>query len=88
MEAVGAPSMFDRSIEKHGLRYTRFYGDGDSKSFDEVKNMYDGVVVEKQECVGHVQKRVGNRLRKLIREVKSLGGTNRLAGEMIDKLQN
>ena len=80
--------MFGRSIEKHVLRYTQFYGDGSSKSFDKVKNMYDGVVVEKQECVGHIQKKVGNRLRKLIREVKGLGGTNRLTGEMIDKLQN
>ena len=65
-----------------------FYGDGYSKSFDKVKTMYDGVVVEKQECVGHIQKRVGNQLRKLKREVKGLCGTNRLTGEMTDKLQN
>ena len=32
-----------------------------------MKNVYPGITVEKYECVGYYQKRVGNRLRKRIR---------------------
>ena len=49
----------------------------DSKSFNAVKNVCEeeyGVVVEKKECVGHVQKRLGTALRKLKKEKKGLGG--------------
>ena len=41
--------------------------------------------VVKYECIGHVQKRVGNRLRKLKKKVKGLSG---LTDSVIDKLQN
>ena len=88
MEKAGAVSIFQRSIEKNGLRYTTFYGDGDSKSFNAVENIYgDDYPVIKQECIGHYQKRVGNRLRKLRKE-KKLGGKKRLANKKIDTLQN
>ena len=43
--------------------------------------------VSKYGCIGHYQKRVGNRLRK-IRKDKKLGGVKRLANTKIDKLQN
>ena len=36
------------------------------------------IKVQKLECVGHVQKRVGNRLRKLKEHVKGLGGKREL----------
>ena len=36
MEPEGAVQMFGRSLEKHGLHYTWFYGDGDSKSSSSV----------------------------------------------------
>ena len=39
--------------------------DGDSKTFSAVEDTYDGVQVEKVDCVGHVQKRMGNHLLKL-----------------------
>ena len=70
MEPEGADRIFRRSVEKHNLRYTEFYGDGDSKSFTRVKGVYgdDGIEMEKKECIGHVQKRVGTALRKLKRE--------------------
>ena len=45
-------------------------------------------MVEIFECVGHIQKRVGNRLRKKKKEVKGLGGKKRLTDEIIDRLQN
>jgi len=36
-----------------------YYADGDSKGFTSVENVYASDVVKKQECIGHVQKRVG-----------------------------
>ena len=85
MAPVGARSVFERSIEKHNLRYTSFYGDGDSKGFASVKDVYGDVEVEKFECVGHYQKRVGTRLRKLKKNTK---GLKELTEVVIDKLQN
>ncbi len=73
------------SVEKHGVVYSGYLGDGDSKGYEKVKNVYPGVLVSKYECVGHVQKRVGNRLRKLKKNVKGLKG---LTDGIIDKLQN
>ena len=64
MEQSGVVRIFDRSIEKHKLRYSDYYGDGDTKSFSAVKDTYDGMTVKKKECIGHVQKRVGKRLRR------------------------
>ena len=88
MEVTGTERIFGRSVEKHGLRYTKFLGDGDSKSHHAVANIYPGVTVEKLECVGHVQKRVGTRLRNLKKNVKNLGGAGKLTDKMIDRLQN
>ncbi|GFV96233.1 uncharacterized protein TNCV_1871931 [Trichonephila clavipes] len=65
MEAVGATRIFQRSIVKRGLKYAHYYGDGDSKGFISVKDTYGKDSVTKYECIGHVQKRVGARLRKL-----------------------
>ena len=57
---------FVRSIEKNKVRYTEYYGDGDTKAFSAVANVYgDEDKVKKLECIGHIQKRVGSRLRKL-----------------------
>ena len=88
MEAEGARRVFQRSIEKHGVRYTEFFGDGDSKGFPTVEKNYDDVTVIKRECIGHVQKRVGTLLRKLKKLVKGLGGKGKLPNSMTDKLQN
>ena len=88
MEVTGAKQIFERSIEKHGVRITQFYGDGDSKSYDSVKETYEGITVEKMECVGHVQKRVGTRLRNLKQKNKALGGRGKLTNSVIDRLQN
>ena len=81
MEVIGAKTMFQRSIEKNRLRYTEYFGDGDSKGDAEVKDMYECVIVEKQECVGHVQNRIGNRLRALKRKRKEVKMADRKADE-------
>ena len=91
MEKVGAVNIFQRSIEKHCLYFTAFYGDGDCKSFSAVENNYgdhdDSKKVIKYECIGHYQKRVGKRLRMLHKELK-LEGKNRFTNQKIDTLQN
>ena len=74
MEVDGGKLIFGRSIEKHGLRFTKYLGDGDIKSFTSIKSIYPGVDVEKLECVGHIQKRAGTRLRNMKKNVRNLGG--------------
>ena len=87
MEIIGTKRIFKRSVEKHGLRYVKFLGDGDSKSFPAVEDIYEGMKVEQLECIGHVQKWAGIRLRNLKMNVKGLGGRGRLT-DNIYKLQN
>ena len=90
MEPEGALRMFNRSETLHNLRYTELYGDGDSKSHSQVKNVYNeqDIEVVKQECIGHVKKRVGTALRNLKKETLGLGGKGKLTNAMIDKMQN
>lgn len=98
MEVVGAKRICSRSVDKLGVKYTKYLGDGDSKGFEAVledKPYGEDVVIEKLECVGHVQKRLGTRLRKLkttmknqkLSDGKGLGGKGRLTDDKIDTLQ-
>ncbi|GFV46599.1 uncharacterized protein TNCV_4091 [Trichonephila clavipes] len=72
-------------------------GDGDTKTFNalsENKPYGDDYLIQKIECVGHVQKRMGTRLSKLIlvyskkklSDGKTIGGKGRLTDSLIDKL--
>ncbi|MBX9702962.1 MAG: hypothetical protein K2X39_02290, partial [Silvanigrellaceae bacterium] len=88
MECEGAIRIFQRSIKNHKLQFINFLGDGDSKSYNSVKDVYPNIKVNKLECVGHYQKRVGTRLRKLKKKVRGLGGRGRLTDATIDRLQN
>ena len=99
MEMEGVVEMFKRSVEKNGLRYTTYLGDGDTKSFAQVNELRpygEDVVIQKAECVGHIQKRVGTRLRDLkvryrgkkLEDGKTLGGVGRLNEKTINTLQN
>ncbi|GFV33014.1 uncharacterized protein TNCV_2023821 [Trichonephila clavipes] len=54
MEAVGAFRIFERSLIKRDLQYTEYYGDGDSKGFLQVKDIYGENSVTKLECMGHI----------------------------------
>ena len=75
MEPEGAERIFWRSEERHGLRYTQYLGDGDSKSYSKIKNadppVYEGVEIAKLECCGHVQKCMGQQLTNKVSELKS-----------------
>ena len=90
--------LFCSSEDKYNLRFTRFIGDGDSKSFRTVQDAQpygSDIPVEKIECVGHIQKQMGTRLRNLkkntgdrkLEDGKRRGGCNRLTKEKIDVIQ-
>ncbi|XP_025159029.1 uncharacterized protein LOC105189804 isoform X2 [Harpegnathos saltator] len=88
MEVDSITEMFLRSDEKFGVKYTNYIGDGDSKTFAGILkiNPYgDDCPVTKNECVGHVQKRMGSRLRN-IKQKRKLGGKKRLTDGVIKKL--
>ncbi|GFW55179.1 uncharacterized protein TNCV_115651 [Trichonephila clavipes] len=59
-----------------------------SEGFISVKDTYGKDSVTKYECIGHVQKRVGARLRKLKSKNKNLSGKGKLTDSFIDRLQN
>ena len=84
MGVVGAKQIFERSITCRKVRYLKYYGDGVSKAYLEVKDTYKPDMVNKYECVGHYQKRLGTRLRKL----KKTTNIKPLTDAVIDKLQN
>ncbi|GBN27205.1 hypothetical protein AVEN_89836-1 [Araneus ventricosus] len=62
MEVIGAYRIFERSVNSRGLIYSEYFGDGDSKGYDEVKDIYGTNSVVKCECIVHVQKLVGTHL--------------------------
>lgn len=89
MEVDSVVEMFSRSEEKHGVKFVKYIGDGDSKTFKGVVDIdpYKGKpVVIKKECVGHVQKRMGSRLRKAKKSNTGIGGKG--AGKLTDKVIN
>ena len=101
MECDAAKSIFLRSIDQYKLVYSSFIGDGDSSSFGNVakaclEKYGPEYTVKKEECVGHVQKRMGSRLRNLKKNMKgkklsdgvSIGGRGRLTDKTVDKIQN
>ena len=74
MEADGVIECFLSSVIKRQLRYLTYIGDGDTKSYQNIVNAnpYPGYEIVKAECVGHIQKRVGTRLRKFKTDCKEL----------------
>lgn len=98
MESKIAVDIFARSEEQYNLRYSRYIGDGDTNSFKSVSDAkpYGDLQVTKIECVGHVQKRMGTRLRNLkkgmkgskLGDGKSIGGQGRLTDVEINKIQS
>lgn len=88
MEVDAVVEMFLRSEEKFGVKYGNYIGDGDSKTFKAIleQNPYgDDFPVIKNECIGHVEKRMGSRLRN-IKKAYKLGGKGKLTDALIRKL--
>ena len=99
METASALRIFQRSEDFNTLQYTYYLGDGDSSAFSSVKQAFpygQDIEIRKLECVGHIQKRVGAHLRKLLQvhkgeilaDGKKLSGEGRLTSAVINKLQN
>ena len=99
MEAAGAITIFQSSIEKHKLRYSHYIGDGDSESFRKVvdsKPYGNELDIGKLECIGHYQKRFGNRIHKkrlqlkgkILSDGKKIIGRGRLTDKAINTMQN
>lgn len=68
MEVQGAVILWQRSIEKLKMRYVAFVSDGNSCAFPALNDgsgPYDEVTVTKEECINHVSKRLGTRLRQI-----------------------
>lgn len=96
METVGMVRIFQRSENCNGVRYTNYIGDGDSSTYKNIVEFApygSGATIDKIECVGHVQKRMGAALRKLkantkgkLADGKTIGGKGRLTDKLIDKL--
>lgn len=95
MEPDGLIEMFVRSVDKYGVKYSVYVGDGDSKSYKQLveRDPY-GRNIMKKECVGHVGKRMGSQLRELknklgstkLSDGKTIGGLGRLGPKLIDTL--
>lgn len=72
--------MFIRSKNEHGILYVNYIGDGDNKTFKDILNINpcENEASVKKECMGHVEKRMGTRLRNMkkvtqVSAVKMLG---------------
>lgn len=88
MEVDSIIEMFRRSVGLHNVKYSHYIGDGDTKTFKGILDSqpYEDLVVRKKECVDHVQKRMGSRLRQLVKKTKGLSGKGKLTGKLIDEL--
>ena len=56
-----------------GLRYTTYVGDGDSAAYGSVVDARPygpDIVIKKEDCVGHIQGRMGKHLRRLVDQHK------------------
>ena len=65
MEVKGAKRIFGRFHFQSKTTLPELLWDGDSKAFATVRDFYLPLVMLKLECIGHYQKRLGCRLRKL-----------------------
>lgn len=76
MKVDEVKEMFGRSDEFLGVKYAIYIGNGDTKTFKALLDMdpYDDLKIQKKECVGHVEKRLGTRMRNVKTNVEGLGG--------------
>lgn len=88
MEMTAALTLWRRS-EKQGFRYTTLLSDGDAKTFTclQENKVYGDVVIEKEECINHVAKRMGTALRNIATKER-LGGKSpgALTVDKIDRI--
>ena len=69
IEVHASKIMWARGVMKHNMRYTIVVSEGDSKSFNAVIEMHPYgplCIIEKEDCINHVCKRLGTALRNLV----------------------
>ena len=96
-------TMFKRSVVTLGVRFRKYIEDDDSKTYTGVINAKpygENFPINKKECIGHVQKWKGTRLRDVVKtsvgktetkaekqvKHKSLSGKGKVTDKIIDKL--
>ncbi|GFT71575.1 uncharacterized protein TNCV_1055941 [Trichonephila clavipes] len=94
----GVLSIFQRSETSRKACYTQYLGDGDSKGFLTIKEakVYGDTEVEKLECVAMCKKRMGTRLRNILKmskgiklsDGKNISGRGRLTLKEVDAIQH
>ena len=97
MEKDVTVEMFTNSIDRRKLKCVEYVGDGDTNSFGAVvqavaEKYGDNYKAEKKDCIGHIQKRMGNALRNYksdcrgtpLADGKTVGGAWRLTDKRID----
>ncbi|GFW65258.1 uncharacterized protein TNCV_395241 [Trichonephila clavipes] len=87
-----------RSETSRKACYMQYLGYGDSKGFLTINKakVYENTEVEKLECFGHVQKRMGTRLRNILKmskgiklsDGKNISGRGRLTLKEVDSIQH
>ena len=98
MEPLGLVQLFKNSLD-YKLRYKHFVSDEDSSTLASLmkeKPYGEDCEIVKEDCIGHIQKRMGSALHRLVVEYKGkflsdskkISGTGRLTKKVIDKLQN
>lgn len=93
MEVEAALELFRRSLSKNDLRYTTIVCDGDCRTYLTLceDKTYGFMRLTKEDCVNHVQKRMGTNLRNILtksRKGEFLGGRGGLTQDLIKKLTN
>ena len=95
MEQDCALLIWQRSVAKHGLRYTCMLSDGDSKSYKYIVNekVYGNEIsISKEDCKNRVSKRMGTALKNLKDQCtargEQIGGKGKLTNDLITKIQN
>lgn len=94
MKTIAAKTMFQRSLQKHQLRYTSILCDVDCCTFTTLSadKVYGFIPIHKQECVNHVDERMGTALCNLVEKDKSkdrelsTSGRGRLTQGLVKKL--
>ncbi|CAF1188468.1 unnamed protein product [Rotaria sp. Silwood1] len=96
MESAAILKIFQRSVAKYGVYYTKYIGDGDSKTFPMLFNKapYPGKVIEKIEDLNHFSTRMKRGLETIKRDYrgkklsdgKTIGGQNRLSGDILNDM--
>lgn len=84
---------FFYDLSRHGLRYTIVLCIGISRSYSAVRNskVYRSIDVHKEDCINHVQERMGSALQNSVRKSEDrecISGKGRLTRDLITTLSS